>query len=215
MNKNYFRSCVFLLFILSCGFVQAAYVTVNDATGNTSRTKALNLDAKFSNNYDQYATNPWDHSGTKYFHASVKAATAVSGTKDWYSFSVSKSNVNTFLDIDFAKGDLWSWVGLFDSFGTRIAFNGVGEIFDPGSKYPWDSFLFLTLTKPGQYYVAVGRDNNQPLLAGQGYTLHIGVGEQKYFPQKGIQSEVPLPAGMWLFGSALASMGLGLSRKRA
>ena len=218
MNRHRFKSYLFLFFALHTGLAQAAYISITDASGNSSMAKAFNLDPKFTGELDKNIINPWDHSGTVYSHASAKAKTILSGTRDWYSFSTSKNNVKTFLDIDFATDNFRSWIGLYNAAGARIAFNDTGEVFDTGSKYPWDSFLFLTLAKPGRYYVAVGRDNNQPLLAGQNYTLNIGraMSAQELAAQAPIMpSEVPVPAGFWLFGSAMAGLVAGVNKKAA
>ncbi len=204
--------CSFLVyaFILTVGSAQAAYVTVNDRTRNDSIEKALNVNSKFDLSLDQNATNPLDYSDTKYFHASAEATTGVSG-KDWYTFSTDKANVKAFFDIDFAKGDLWSWIDVYDASGIRIGFNGVGEMFDAGTEFPWDSFLNMTLADPGQYFVAVGQYASQSLIAGQGYTLHIGVDSRLSVGQQ--HNAVPVPASIWLFGSALMSLMVSLRKK--
>ncbi len=220
MFKN--RICGFMFFavLLAASSVQAAYLPVNDFTGNGAMASALNLTQLFTSGYDEYATDVND-SETSFGHASIQATTGLSGEHDWYMFSVGEANTKAFFDIDFTEGDLWSYIKLYDSKGNAVtdAFNGVGEMFDPGSQVPWDSFLSLTLELPGTYYLSVGRDNNQGLINGQGYTLHVGLSQYGSTATMNSSREpavaaTPIPAGIWLFGSALVALLSSLKTKK-
>lgn len=193
-----------ILSVLCTGSAQAAYVWVDKTMANHTLAKALSLDGYFDSSGNQDATNPWDYEGTRYALASAIKNTVVSA-KDWYSFKVDNSDTKVFLDIDGTDGTWRSWLGLYDGKGARIDFNATGEIFDPGSSIPWDSFLFVTL-QPGRYNVAVARDNNAPLRRGQNYILNVGLGQGGMLTQAAAVSQVPIPAGLWLFGSACASL---------
>ncbi len=225
MLKYIIGGCFFAL-IMVVGTANAAYFAVNDTTGNWSMKRAFNLDSKFDQNSynsktnpDKSATNPWSRN-TKFHTASVEAATAVKSNRDWYSFSIDKTKVKAFFDIDYTKKGLGSSIALYDASGKYIAYNGEGELNDVGSSdlnnpwdsHPWDSFMNLTLDT-GRYFLSIGGRNNSGMLAGQGYTLHVGLNSLSNPAAGGQISETPIPAGIWLFGSAMLMLTSGLRRK--
>ncbi len=208
--KNKICVLAFCSALLGVGSAEAAYVSVNDATGNGTRATALNLDAKFDKAFDANIGNPSTNISTSFFHASVNAVTGVSGSLDWYSFQTTQANVQAFFDIDRGMPDLDSWIRLFNSAGTLIAQNDDGNVLDSGSTNGWDSFLSRTLATPGLYYLSVGRFTNggqSTLNAGQDYTLHLSLSNHV------APLQTPIPAAVWLFGSGLVGL-LGLKRKK-
>lgn len=192
--------------VLGFGSAQAAYVTVDDATGNGSMATALNLDAQFDQNFDANIGDPFTNISTSFFHVSANATTGTTG-RDWYSFTTSQANQQAFFDIDNGMTDLDSLISLYDSVGTLIGASDDGGVADPGSVHGYDSFLSAVLTNPGLYFVSVGQYPNQDLSPGQDYTLHVSL-ENHVNP-----SNVPVPAAVWLFGSGIAGL-MGARRKK-
>ncbi len=202
--KNKIGFLVLCSALFGLGSAEAAYVSVTDATSNSTRLTALNLDSKFDKNFDANIGNPTTNISTSLFHASVTATTSTSGSLDWYSFRTNQANVQAYFDIDNGMPDLDSWITLYDALGTQIAFNDDGGVLDSGSTSGWDSFLGRVLANPGLYYLSVGRYNGgvqSTLNAGQDYTLHVSLANQ-----------VPVPAAVWLFGSAIVGL-MGFRRK--
>jgi hypothetical protein len=192
--------------VLGFGSAEAAYVTVDDATGNGSMATALNLDTKFDQNFDANIGNPFTNISTSFFHASANATTGTTG-RDWYSFTTSQANQQAYFDIDNGMWDLDSWVNLYNSAGALIGASDDGGVNDPGSVHGYDSFLSAVLTNPGLYYLSVGRYYDSDLNPGQDYTLHVSL-ENHVNP-----SNVPVPAAVWLFGSGIAGL-MGARRKK-
>jgi hypothetical protein len=210
----HFNRSLILILTLIASVGQAATIKITNSAVNHTRQSALNLDEGFSNGRNPNATNPWDYEATRYFHVTADTLRTSSAGRDWYQFTVFGKNTKTFLDIDATDGSWRSWLGLYNASGKLLAFNDTGEVFDTGSSYPWDSFIFTTL-KPGTYYAAVARDYNLPLMQEHTYKLNIGVGEQRLLTQGGNVTQTPLPAGIWLFGSAFAGLMFKLPRKTA
>jgi hypothetical protein len=192
--------------MLGFGSAEAATVAVSDATGNGSMATALNLDSNFDKNFDANIGDPFTNISTTFFHASASATTGTSG-RDWYSFTTSQANQQAYFDIDNGMWDLDSWVNLYDSVGTLIGVNDDGGVADAGSAHGFDSFMSAVLTNPGLYFVSVGRYPNQDLNPGQDYTLHVSLADHVG------PSAVPVPAAVWLFGSAFAGL-MGKRRKK-
>ena len=79
---------------------------------------------------------------------------------DLYRFSASAGQVASF-DIDTplnGPGGLGSFLRLFDSAGTQLAFNNDGAA--PGETLGFDAFLRFNFTASGTYYVGVSNVNN-------------------------------------------------------
>jgi len=214
------KSLIVCAALAGFGSAQAAYISVNDATKNNVRTKAVSLNGHFDQVFD---TNINDELGnnisTSALHASVKAVSQSNNNgRDWYSFTTETANVDAFFDIDFGMTDLDSWVKLFDSHGSLIAQNDDGGFRDSGSNSGWDSFLSATLTNPGLFYLSVGRYNpnngqETTLTKNQDYTLHVALRPfVTPVAQVVATAQTPVPAAVWLFGSGIAGL-LGLCRK--
>jgi hypothetical protein len=202
------------------GTAQAAYLSVNDATKNNVRAKALSLDGQFVQTYD---ANINDGAGrnisTSARHASVNAVSQSDNNgRDWYSFTTTTANVDAFFDIDFGMTDLDSWVKLFDANGSLIAENDDGRIADAGSTSGWDSFLSATLGNPGLFYLSVGSYNTNngketTLKKNQDYTLHVALRPfVEPTAQMGAIVQTPIPAAVWLFGSSILGL-IGVCRR--
>jgi hypothetical protein len=212
------KSLIVCAALAGFGSAQAAYISVNDASKNNVRTKAVSLDGHFDQAFD---TNINDVDGnnisTSFLHASVNAVSQSNNNgRDWYSFTTETENVDAFFDIDFGMTDLDSWVKLFDSQGSLIAQNDDGGIRDAGSRSGWDSFLSVTLSNPGLFYLSVGRYNNgqeTTLTKNQDYTLHVALRPFVTPVAQMVETvQTPIPAAMWLFGSGIAGF-IGLCRK--
>jgi hypothetical protein len=203
--------------LFGLGSAEASYVTVNNATGNSTRATALNLNPSFDSAFDVNIGNPLTNISTTFLHASVNATTS-SGNNglDWYSFTTTRANVQAFFDIDRGMPDLDPWIKLYDSSGTLLAQNDDGGVLDAGSTNVWDSFLSQTLTNPGLYFLSVGKYSSNGggtqvgLSNNQDYTLHISLAPA---PAQA-PAAVPVPAAAWLFGSGLVGL-IGLKRKKA
>lgn len=204
--KNRIGFLVLCSALLGVSSAEAAYVSVTDATGNSSRATALNLDSKFDKIYDANIGNPATNISTSFFHTSVSATVGTSGNLDWYSFTTSQANVQAYFDIDYGMPDLDSWIQVYNSLGVRLAFNDDGNVLDSGSSNGWDSYLSYAFTNPGAYYLSVGKYAGSvqgTLNAGQDYTLHVS-----------LANHVPVPAAVWLFGSGIVGL-MGIRRKKA
>jgi hypothetical protein len=207
---------VALASLLGFGTAQASYLTVNDATNNTTLVKALSLNSYFDKSYDANierirANGTFANISETFFHTSVVATNGTVGSRDWYSFNIGQANVRAYFDIDFTT-NLNSWIKLYNSAGTQIATNNNRTAIDTGTTAPvgsttsTDSYLSRVLLDPGLYIVSVGQALNgvqSTLTPGQGYTMHISLAA----------APVPVPAAVWLFGSGFVGL-MGLSRMK-
>jgi len=198
-------------YMFGFGSAQASYVSVNDATRNNSVSSALSLDPYFTNVFDPNIGSPIDNISTSFLHASVNATTGNRNSGlDWYSFTTTQANVQAYFDIDRGMPDLDSWIKLYDSNHQLVSQNDDGGVRDPGSVNGWDSFLSQALTNPGMYYLSVGQylwnghaGVQSALSRGQDYTLHVSFAPINADPAP---AAVPVPAAIWLFGSALLGL---------
>lgn len=202
--KNKIYSLLFLTSALGFGSAQAAYVNVNDATGNNSQATAFNLNNYFDQSFDANINSPGGASNvsTSFFHASVNNVQGNIG-KDWYSFNVTSANTQAYFDIDFGMPNFDSWLNLYDATGALMAQTDDSSI-EAGSVHGYDSFLSTVFTNPGLYFIQVARYPNSDLNPGNNYTLHVSLSNPPV--------ATPVPAAVWLFSSALMGM-LGLGRK--
>jgi hypothetical protein len=206
--KKQICSLILCSVMFGLGSAEAAYVSVTDATRNSTRATALNLNSTFDKAFDANIGNPSTNISTSFMHASVNATTNARGF-DWYSFTTTQANMQAYFDIDRGMPDLDSWIKLYDSRGVLLSENDDGDILDAGSTDGYDSFLSQVLTNPGLYYLSVGQWSNSvqaALTRGQDYTLHVS------FAAVPSPSAVPVPAAVWLFGSGIA--GLMASRRK-
>jgi hypothetical protein len=208
--KNKIGIIVLCSALFGLGSAEAAYVSVNNATGNSTRARALNLDSNFDRVFDADIGNPFTNISTTYLHASVNATTSSNNNGlDWYSFTTTRVNVQAFFDIDKGMPDLDSWIKLYDSNGIELVSNDDGRVLDPGSTNGWDSFISSVLVNPGLYYLSVGQYNNNRqvgLSRNDDYTLHVSLAPA-------IPAAVPVPAAVWLFASGFAGL-MGYRRKQ-
>jgi hypothetical protein len=207
--------------VLGFGSAEASYVTVNDATNNTTLVKALSLNSYFDKSFDANierirANGTFANISETFFHASAVATNGTVGSRDWYSFNTSQANVQAYFDIDFTS-NLNSWIKVYNSAGKQIFTNNNRKAIDTGTTAPigsttsTDSYLSKVLVDPGLYIVSVGMDLNgvqSTLNPGQGYTLHISLASAP-----AIAAPVPVPAAAWLFGSGFAGL-LGFRRMK-
>jgi len=208
--NNKLRSLILCSAILGFGSAHAAYVNVNDATLNKNKATALNLDANFDKQFDANIGKPIKNISTTFFHASVNTVTGkAGGNRDWYSFTTYQKDVQAYFDIDNSK-TLDSFVSLYNAKGKFLGSNDNGNVNDPGSVVGnGDSFLAALLAKPGMYFVSVGKGSgNAGIAKGQNYTLHISL-QRHTNPALA----TPIPAAVWLFGSALAGL-VGIGRRK-
>lgn len=211
--KNKIGLIVLCSALFGLGSAQAAYVTVNNATGNSTRASALNLDLNFDSVLDANIGDPLTNVSTTFLHASVNATTSSNNNGlDWYSFTTTRTNVQAFFDIDRGMPDLDSWIKLYDSNGIELVSNDDGRVLDPGSTNGWDSFISSVLANPGLYYVSVGQYSGSGqvgLSRNDDYTLHVSLAPA--LPT--IPAAVPVPAAVWLFASGFAGL-MGFRRKQ-
>lgn len=219
---NKFCSLLLCSAVLGVGAAEAATVTVNNATGNGSAATALKLvDANFDKLFNANIGNASNTNiSTSFFHASVNAVTTAGGNgHDWYTFDTYKAGVQAFFDIDGATASLNSFIKVYDATGVNVlASNNNNTMTDAGSASLRDSFLSYLFSIPGKYYVSVGNTNNgtnQTILKpGDNYTLHISLSDHTPVrPVVRTPPPVPVPAAVWLFGSAMASL-LGFGRRK-
>ncbi|MCP4343383.1 MAG: VPLPA-CTERM sorting domain-containing protein [Desulfobulbaceae bacterium] len=204
---------VAVLLFISIGSVHALTSNgVAESEPNDHYLQAMNI-----NSYFAYGTDPDIETGSSGILANYSATIFGEGggsTYDYYSFSVGtgandlKTGQILYFDIDDAENrGIDTYLLLFDTNGAALlaenddAPQGQG----PGDVLPVtsNSFLEYTFTDPGTYYITVG-EYLGPGMAGPisslgSYVLHV--------------SAVPIPAAVWLFGSALAGLGL-MTRKR-
>lgn len=218
MKKNIFALAA-LSSLLGIGSAEASYLTVNDATKNTTLLKALSLNSYFDKSFDAniekiLPKGKLANISETFFHASAVATNGTVGSRDWYSFNTSQANVEAYFDIDFTS-NLNAWIKLYNSEGLQIATNNNRKAIDTGTTAPigsstsTDSYLSRILATPGLYYLSVGQalsGAQSTLTPGQGYTLHVSLASAPAIPKA-----VPIPATLWLFGSSFAGL-LGFSR---
>jgi hypothetical protein len=220
VKKNIFAVMAFSS-LLGFGSAEASYLTVNDATKNTTLIKALSLNSYFDKSFDAniekiLPKGKFANISETFFHASVEATNGTFGSRDWYSFNTSQANVEAYFDIDFTS-NLNSWIKLYNSAGVQIATNNNRKAIDTGTTAPvgfttsTDSYLSRVLAAPGLYYLSVGQalsGAQSTLTPGQSYTLHVSMASAP-----AMTTAVPIPATVWLFGSSFAGL-LGFSQMK-
>lgn len=190
------------------GAAQAAYIT--EASCNKSFEASQFIFANsFTSTYDQdINTEAGQNISELTSHASIlgKGNDAL----DFFSFNAVVGQA--FFDIDYAKhsgGSFNSWIELYDSSRTRLAYNDDSYTTESGSVHIYDSFINYEFETSGLYYIAVGQTCNcqmEDIYAGADYTLHISQGFNEQV------SAVPVPAAAWLFGTGLLAL-FGASRR--
>ena len=195
--------------VFAFGIAQAAYIdetwTVN---GSFDRSQFI-LSSSFTAEYDEdINTEVGLNISELTTHASILGRG--NNTFDFYSFNSVIGQA--FFDIDYAKnsgGSFDSWIELYDSSHTRIAYNDNSNTTESGSLSVFDSFLNYEFEASGLYYLAVGQTCDckmSRMSYGVDYTLHISQGYDHQV------SAVPVPAAVWLFGTGLLAL-FGVSRR--
>ena len=134
-------------------------------TDNHSMANAINLDGQFA-----LTANPEISNSTTVPHVSIHATGA--GAFDYYKFTVSTGGTIGIFDIDHASWD--TYLNLFDSSGTRLAFNDDGGV-DPGSTSGNNSFLTYTFAAAGTYYIQAAQYPNAAISTGNAYVLQVSL----------------------------------------
>ena len=134
-------------------------------TDNHSTANAINLDGQFA-----LTSNPDISNSTTIPHVSIHATGA--GAFDYYKFTVATGGTTGIFDIDHASWD--TYLNLFDSSGTRLAFNDDGGA-DPGSTSGNNSFLTYTFATAGTYYIQAAQYPNAAISTGNAYVLQVSL----------------------------------------
>jgi chitinase len=103
------------------------------------------------------------------------------GSFDCYSFTVPPGGAQVVIDLDYTV-DMDSWLELFASNGTNLATSD-DLADDDGSRDGESAFVGLdsrinytfSVSQPGLYVVRVAQFPQEPLYAGQAYTLNISI----------------------------------------
>lgn len=195
--KNIICLSILCAALLGSFSTQAATVAVGDTARNNIRARAFNLDAYFDKAVDANILN-----STSVPHATAQVTTS-SGTRfDWFSFTVANANTNVLLDVDNTTGGLNTFLRLENAFGNLVATNNNSTSLDLGSSTLRDSFLNVVLESAGLYRVRIANrvgGSTVGLTAGQNYNLHVSMESPEL-------NAVPVPAAIWLFGSALVGL---------
>jgi len=192
------------------GAVQAAYITEVNSLNSSISTSQFISSVSFTGDYDQ-DINTEDGVNISEQTSHVSVLGRGNNALDFFSFNGSAGQA--FFDIDYAKNSgnsFNSWIELYDSSYTRLAYNDDSYTAESGSFSTFDSFMTYEFEYSSLYYVVVGQNCNCQLTElywGADYTLHIS---QEY--DQGV-SAVPVPAAAWLFGTGLLAL-LGVSRRK-
>ena len=191
------------------GAAQAAYVAEIWAVNGSFDTAQFISSSDFTASYDEdINTEACLNISELTSHASILGRG--NKTFDFYSFNSVVGQA--FFDIDYginSGGSFDSWIELYDSSYTRIAYNDNSYTTESGSFGTFDSFMSYEFEASSLYYIAVGQTCDckmSRMSYGVDYTLHISQGYDQEV------SAVPVPAAVWLFGSGLLAL-LGVSRR--
>lgn len=194
--KQTIKSIALGLALMGAVSAQAASVNITDATRNSTKNTAFNLDRFFDKSFNANILN-----STQSPHATAIVTTNSGTSFDWFKFTTTKANTKVVLDVDGSTGGLNTWLTLENATGP-IANNGDSVRLDNGSTTLLDSYLTYILPTAGQYFIRVAHQTGNGglggLTRGQNYVLNV--------------SQVPVPAAVWLFGSALVGL-VGMRKK--
>ena len=206
------------------GSAQAASIVANPGSVYTG---AQDISAAFDLSYSADIGDMTSNTSTTARHVTIDAMSGNVSGYNWYSFTILENLAapgalsTTVLDIDYGRGATGNAPGsvdllisLYDSVGDVVMSNN-NSLFaygQDGSVADQDSYIETTLLA-GTYYIAVGatgtkfKDNWSVSGPGNGNSL-LELGDTYM-----LQVSVPIPAAVWLFGSALCF--LGWMRRRA
>jgi hypothetical protein len=147
---------------------------ITELEPNNSFTQTQNVDSDFSGGAVYGVENsgiwPW---------VSIKGTG--NGTFDYYSFTVPQGGAEVIVDMDYTV-DLDSWIDVFSNSGNLLATSDDsgdddGSLYGESSIPGVDSRIYykFTVLEPGLHIIRVGQFPQEPLYAGQAYTLNISI----------------------------------------
>jgi hypothetical protein len=214
-----------LMFV--AGSAQAASIVANPGSANPGSvyTGAQDITAAFDLSYSADIGDMTSNTSTTAGHVTIDAMAGNVSGYNWYSFTILENLADpaalstVVLDVDYGRGangndpgsvDLL--IGLYDSIGDVVMSNNNALLIygQDGSIADQDSYIETTLAA-GTYYIAVGSTgtkfaDNWSISGNANSQLELG---DTYM----LQVSIPIPAAVWLFGSALGF--LGWMRRRA
>jgi hypothetical protein len=208
-----------IVLMFAIGSVNAGDVAEDEVSGNNSLNDTQNVESGFSTGANANIENAdigWEWVSITSQENGFPPFPAGSGLPldsfDYYSFDVTSGQQFIF-DIDFGgvisndpvgDGDMDSVLRLFDENDAQVAVGDDAPV-DPGSEVMTDSRVAYTFLYTGLATIKVSQFDDQPLFEYSTYQLQIS-------RDPGAVSAVPVPAAIWLFGSALIGF-VGMSRR--
>jgi hypothetical protein len=206
---NNLISFIFYSIFAIAGTTSAFAAVVNESEPNNTLATAQNVDGNFSTSVNADIENT---GVTGWEWASVLGTG--DGTFDYFSFSVLTGQSYVF-DIDngaSSPGFMDAFINLYNGTGTLVSqvddctysqdgFDNCDT--DSGSLSNLDPTLLWTFASAGTYSVSVLECCSSAPQAGSSYSLQLSRD----------LSAVPVPAAVWLFGTALIGF-VGMSRRR-
>ena len=197
--------------VFAFGVAQAAYIAETWTVNGSFDTAQFISSSDFTTTYDEDINT---ESGLNISELATHVSILGRGnnTFDFYSFNSVAGQA--FFDIDYGKssgGSFDSWIELYDSSYTRVAYNDNSYTTESGSFSVFDSFMNYEFETSELYYLAVGQTCDckmSRMSYGVDYTLHISQGYSHEV------SAVPVPAAVWLFGTGLLAL-FGVSRRNS
>ncbi len=165
-----------------------ARLQIPEVEGNNSIATSMNVDASFSQEFDpnigSLLGDVETNTSTTLPHVSIQGTG--DNTYDFYAFTVTNAGDRGIFDIDFTSVTD-TVIAIYDSNGQLLARNdditndpsvSTGTL-DAGSVTGLDSYLAVTFSNPGVYYISVGdfdgTNTGSPIPAGSIYTLHVSI----------------------------------------
>jgi len=110
-------------------------------------------------------------------HVTVRAT--MGGMEDWYAVTVKAGTVIT-VDVDRGgnSGSLPNKIIIYNADGLSLSPRFTFNKDDPGStKGVPDAFQSITVLEAGTYYIVIEDDSYQTIRTGDGYLLHVSIGD--------------------------------------
>ena len=194
------------------------------ARGDTFST-AQNIDAYFDTSYNELIEDAaLVNISTSLPHAQVQSLGGVEtgvafASYDYYSF-YALAGTSVIIDVDcgywagnssdpcgdsspLGGGEFDSYIRLIRPSGVEVASNDDSDFdpFDTGTDENLDSFLEYTMLEPGLWVIEVS-DGGSAISKFDSYQLNVSL------------SAVPVPAAVWLFGTALVGL-VGFGKRKS